>query len=99
MRPAQAGRAAWRSAAGPPRTERAPPARPERAPEPEPERRDRPRDDGDRGGDRGGEGGGAGEAVAKVLGSPAFRAFARSAASALGREITRGILGNRSRRR
>jgi len=45
------------------------------------------------------DGGGAGEAVAKVLGSPAFRAFARSAASALGREVTRGILGTRSRRR
>ena len=43
--------------------------------------------------------GGAGEVVTKVLGSSAFRAFARSAASALGREITRGILGTRSRRR
>jgi hypothetical protein len=45
------------------------------------------------------DGGGAGEAVARVLGSPVFKSFARSAASALGREITRGILGNRSRRR
>jgi DNA helicase HerA-like ATPase len=37
--------------------------------------------------------------VSQVLGSSAFRAFARSAASALGREITRGLLGTRSRRR
>jgi hypothetical protein len=69
-----------------------PPAVPDRAPEPA-----APRDD-DRQDDRGPEGG-AGEAVAKVLGSSAFRAFARSAATALGREITRGILGTRSRRR
>jgi DNA helicase HerA-like ATPase len=33
-----------------------------------------------------------------VLGSSAFRAFTRSAASALGREITRGIFGTRRRR-
>jgi DNA helicase HerA-like ATPase len=33
-----------------------------------------------------------------VLGSAAFRAFTRSAASALGREITRGIFGTRRRR-
>jgi DNA helicase HerA-like ATPase len=69
-----------------------PPAVPDRAPE-----QAAPRDD-DRQDDRG-AGGGAGEAVAKVLGSSAFRAFARSAATALGREITRGILGTRSRRR
>jgi hypothetical protein len=69
----------------------APAAEPGRAPEAaEPHHR------GD--GDGDGGGGGAGEAVAKVLGSPAFRAFARSAASALGKEITRGILGTRSRR-
>jgi len=36
--------------------------------------------------------------VGAVLGSSAFRAFARSAASALGREITRGIFGTRRRR-
>ena len=36
--------------------------------------------------------------VSKVLGSSAFRSFARSAASALGREITRGIFGTRRRR-
>ncbi len=37
--------------------------------------------------------------VAKVLGSSAFRSFARSAASSLGREITRGLFGTRRRRR
>jgi hypothetical protein len=37
--------------------------------------------------------------VGAVLGSSAFRAFARSAASALGREISRGIFGTRRRRR
>jgi DNA helicase HerA-like ATPase len=36
--------------------------------------------------------------VTEVLGSAAFRSFARSAASALGREITRGLFGNRRRR-
>jgi hypothetical protein len=36
--------------------------------------------------------------VEQVLGSSAFRAFTRSAASALGREITRGIFGTRRRR-
>jgi DNA helicase HerA-like ATPase len=35
----------------------------------------------------------------KVLGNPAVRSFVRSAASALGREITRGIFGTRRRRR
>jgi len=35
----------------------------------------------------------------KVLGNPAVRSFFRSAASALGREITRGIFGTRRRRR
>jgi DNA helicase HerA-like ATPase len=40
----------------------------------------------------------AGGVVAEVLGSAAFRSFARSAASALGREITRGIFGTRRRR-
>jgi hypothetical protein len=38
-----------------------------------------------------------GGVVGQVLGSPAFRSFARSAASALGREITRGLFGNRRR--
>ncbi len=58
-------------------------------PEPEPAPRRRPRaqappeDDG---------------VVGKVLGSAAFRSFARSAASALGRELTRGIFGTRRRR-
>jgi uncharacterized protein len=36
--------------------------------------------------------------VGQVLGSPVFRSFARSAASALGREITRGLFGTRRRR-
>ena len=40
-----------------------------------------------------------GGVVGAVLGSSAFRAFARSAASALGREISRGIFGTRRRRR
>jgi DNA helicase HerA-like ATPase len=39
------------------------------------------------------------EVVRRVLGSAAFKSFARSAASALGRELTRGIFGNRRRRR
>jgi uncharacterized protein len=39
------------------------------------------------------------DVVGTVLGSAAFRSFARSAASALGRELTRGIFGNRRRRR
>ena len=39
------------------------------------------------------------DVVGKVLGSSAFRSFARSAASALGRELTRGLFGNRRRRR
>ena len=37
--------------------------------------------------------------LSSVLGSSAFKAFARSAASALGREITRGVFGTRRRRR
>jgi DNA helicase HerA-like ATPase len=73
----------------------APPAPATPAPEQPRERDEQRADDGP--GD--GEHGGAGGTVSKVLGSPAFRAFARSAASALGREITRGILGTRSRRR
>ena len=73
-----------------------PAAQPAPAEQPPPEQRVDHQDDHQ---DDHPDGGGAGEAVAKVLGSPAFRAFARSAASALGREVTRGILGNRSRRR
>ena len=38
-------------------------------------------------------------AVAKVLGSSMFRSFARSAASAAGREISRSLFGTASRRR
>ena len=38
-------------------------------------------------------------AVAKVLGSAVFRSFARSAASAAGREISRSLFGTASRRR
>ncbi|MCW2636022.1 MAG: putative ATPase [Blastococcus sp.] len=53
-----------------------------------PERpRARPKADPDEGG-----------VVGQVLGSAAFRSFARSAASALGREFTRGLFGNRRRR-
>jgi DNA helicase HerA-like ATPase len=39
-----------------------------------------------------------GSVVESVLKSSAFRSFARSAASALGREVTRGIFGTRRRR-
>jgi DNA helicase HerA-like ATPase len=41
----------------------------------------------------------SGGVVAEVLGSAAFRSFARSAASSLGREITRGLFGTRKHRR
>jgi hypothetical protein len=44
-------------------------------------------------------GGGAMDAVAGALGSPAFKSFARSAASVLGREITRSLFGTAKRRR
>jgi hypothetical protein len=66
------------------------PAPEERPPREEPERRGRatraeqPDDDG---------------VVSQILGSAAFRSFARSAASSLGREITRGLFGTRKRRR
>jgi DNA helicase HerA-like ATPase len=56
---------------------------PDAAPEPRRRRAQEPAEDG---------------VVSKVLGSSAFRSFARSAASALGREITRGIFGTRRRR-
>ncbi|MCW2526539.1 MAG: putative ATPase [Pseudonocardiales bacterium] len=53
---------------------------------------------------QGNRGGGAGAAAAggvlgAVLGSSAFRSFTRSAASALGREITRGMFGTARKRR
>jgi hypothetical protein len=38
-------------------------------------------------------------AVAGVLSSPAFKSFARSAATVLGREITRSLFGTAKRRR
>lgn len=44
------------------------------------------------------ERGGFGGLMSSVLGSSAARSFARSAASALGREITRGVLGTARRR-
>ena len=47
----------------------------------------------------GGELATAGGVVGAVLGSSAFRSFTRSAASALGREITRGMFGTARRRR
>ncbi len=70
----------------------APPPVPERAPEPEQPREpaQRPRSRREPAQEKG--------VVEQVLGSSAFRSFARSAASALGREITRGIFGTRRRR-
>jgi DNA helicase HerA-like ATPase len=63
------------------------PAPPPPAPEPQaapaPRRRDESADDG---------------VLSTVLRSSAFRSFARSAASTLGREVTRGIFGTRRRR-
>ena len=41
---------------------------------------------------------GASAMVAGLMASPAFKSFARSAASSLGREITRGLFGTRKRR-
>ena len=43
--------------------------------------------------------GGFGGLMSSVLGSSAAESFARSAASALGREITRGMLGTAKKRR
>ena len=51
------------------------------------------------GGHHAGEMAAAGGVVAAVLGSSAFKSFARSAASSLGREITRGMFGTAKRRR
>jgi DNA helicase HerA-like ATPase len=45
------------------------------------------------------EGGHASEMLAGVMASPAFKSFTRSAASALGREITRGLFGTSKKRR
>ncbi|MEP6695979.1 MAG: helicase HerA-like domain-containing protein [Pseudonocardiales bacterium] len=42
---------------------------------------------------------GAGAVIGGILGSSVFRSFARSAASAAGREISRGIFGTSTRRR
>jgi uncharacterized protein len=42
---------------------------------------------------------GAAGVIGGLLASPAFKSFARSAASSLGREVTRGLFGTRSRRR
>jgi DNA helicase HerA-like ATPase len=59
------------------------PAAPAAEPEPAHARKGEPADEG---------------VMAQVLGSPMLKSFARSAASALGREITRGLFGNRRRR-
>jgi uncharacterized protein len=68
------------------------PAPEERAPEvPAPEQQPAPRRRGEEPQDDG--------VVSQILGSSAFRSFARSAASSLGREITRGLFGTRKRRR
>jgi uncharacterized protein len=68
----------------------APPSR-ERAPAPEPElERPRSRRRAEQPADEG--------VLGHVLGSAAFRSFTRSAASALGRELTRGLFGTRRRR-
>jgi hypothetical protein len=65
-----------------------PPAEaPAQAPAPEQPRRPEP------------EQSGLGTVVTSVLGSSATKSFLRSAATVLGREITRGMLGNAKRRR
>ncbi len=51
------------------------------------------------GGHHGGELAGAGGVVTAVLGSSVFKSFARSAASSLGRSITRDLFGTAKRRR
>ncbi|SFP57725.1 hypothetical protein SAMN05660464_3537 [Geodermatophilus dictyosporus] len=66
----------------------APRAEPVPREEPAPRRRGgRPEEPGD------------GGVLSDVMASPVFRSFARSAASALGRELTRGLFGTRRRRR
>jgi len=64
----------------------APPPADEPSPDEPPRRRSRRAEPADEG------------MVQTVLGSSAFRSFARSAASALGREVARGIFGTRRRR-
>jgi DNA helicase HerA-like ATPase len=71
----------------------APPAAAPPAPAPQ-ERREEPRRR-----EPAPEEGGLGAVVTSVLGSSATKSFLRSAATVLGREITRGMLGNRKRRR
>jgi hypothetical protein len=72
---------------------------------PEPEEAPAPKDEPapereEKGGGHGGAAAaGVGGAVAAALGSSVFRSFARSAASAAGREITRSIFGTAPRRR
>jgi DNA helicase HerA-like ATPase len=67
------------------------------APAAQPQQQDQPQQGG---GGRGAEvAAGVGGALAGVLGSSVFRSFARSAASAAGREITRSIFGTAPRRR
>ena len=70
---------------------------PEAEPEPEPEREPEREPESSRGRGRAPEGGGG--VVAGVLGSSVFKSFARSAASAAGREISRSIFGTAPRRR
>ena len=79
----------------------APPAPTFRHPQPEPDgdTESGSEDQAAGGGHHGGELAAAGGVVAAVLGSSAFTSFARSAASSLGREITRGIFGTAKRRR
>ncbi|HVE31018.1 MAG TPA: ATPase, partial [Mycobacteriales bacterium] len=60
---------------------------PAQAPAPEQPRRPEP------------EQSGLGTVVTSVLGSSATKSFLRSAATVLGREITRGMLGNAKKRR
>ena len=71
----------------------APAADPRQASEPPPQ------PDREQGGERGGEAAaGVGGLLAGMLGSSVFKHFARSAASAAGREITRGLFGTAPRR-
>jgi DNA helicase HerA-like ATPase len=67
--------------------------------EPEPEAQPRPRASRRRAPERPAPGQQEDGVLGQVLGSSVFRSFARSAASALGREITRGLFGTRRRRR
>jgi DNA helicase HerA-like ATPase len=64
---------------------------------PEPDEQEQPREE--KHGRGGAAAAGAGGAVAGILASSAFRSFARSAASAAGREITRSLFGTAKRRR